>query len=168
MIDQLTVFLENTKGRLTSLCRALGDADIQMHSLALADTTDYGIARIICDDPKGAVAAISEAGFTANLTKVVAVEVPDVPADSPTCSTCWTRPASTSSTATALRMRAKARRSPSRSTRRPSARSRALASRCFIQRTSTRPFGSRERTACGRFFMTWGRRCRYPRISVGA
>lgn len=57
MIDQLTVFLENTKGRLTSLCRALGDADIQMHSLALADTTDYGIARIICDDPKGAVAA---------------------------------------------------------------------------------------------------------------
>ena len=72
MIDQLTVFLENTKGRLTSLCRALGDADIQMHSLALADTTDYGIARIICDDPKGAVAAISEAGFTANLTKVVA------------------------------------------------------------------------------------------------
>ena len=79
MIDQLTVFLENTKGRLTSLCRALGDADIQMHSLALADTTDYGIARIICDDPKGAVAAISEAGFTANLPKVVAVEVPDVP-----------------------------------------------------------------------------------------
>ena len=79
MIDQLTVFLENTKGRLTSLCRALGDADIQMHSLALADTIDYGIARIICDDPKGAVAAISEAGFTANLTKVVAVEVPDVP-----------------------------------------------------------------------------------------
>ncbi len=79
MIDQLTVFLENTKGRLTSLCRALGDANIQMHSLALADTTDYGIARIICDDPKGAVAAISEAGFTANLTKVVAVEVPDVP-----------------------------------------------------------------------------------------
>lgn len=37
------------------------------------------LARIICDDPKGAVAAISEAGFTANLTKVVAVEVPDVP-----------------------------------------------------------------------------------------
>ena len=79
MIDQLTVFLENSKGRLTSLCHALGDAGIQMHSLALADTTDYGIARIICDDPKGAVAAISEAGFTANLTKVVAVEVPDVP-----------------------------------------------------------------------------------------
>ncbi len=79
MIDQLTVFLENTKGRLTSLCRALGDADIQMHALALADTTDYGIARIICDDPKGAVAAISDAGFAAILTKVVAVEVPDVP-----------------------------------------------------------------------------------------
>lgn len=79
MIDQLTVFLENSKGRLTSLCRVLGDADIQMHSLSLADTADYGIARIICDDPQTAVAAISDAGFTANLTQVVAVEVPDVP-----------------------------------------------------------------------------------------
>lgn len=79
MIDQLTVFLENSRGRLTSLARALGDAGIQMHSLALADTTDYGIARIICDDPAGAVDAISKAGFAANLTKVVAVEVPDVP-----------------------------------------------------------------------------------------
>lgn len=79
MIDQLTVFLENSKGRLTSLCRTLGAADIQMHSLALADTTDYGIARIICDDPQAAAKALSEAGFTANITKVVAVEVPDVP-----------------------------------------------------------------------------------------
>lgn len=79
MIDQLTVFLENSKGRLTSLCRTLGSAGIQMHSLALADTADYGIARIICDDPQGAAKALSDAGFTANVSKVVAVEVPDVP-----------------------------------------------------------------------------------------
>lgn len=79
MIDQLTVFIQNTEGRLASLCRTLGNADIQMHSLVLADTTDYGIARIICDDPKGALDAITDAGYTANLTKVVAVEVPDVP-----------------------------------------------------------------------------------------
>lgn len=79
MIDQLTVFIQNTEGRLASLCRALGDAGIQMHSLVLADTTDYGIARIICDDPKAALETISADGFTANLTKVVAVEVSDVP-----------------------------------------------------------------------------------------
>ncbi len=79
MIDQLTVFLENTKGRLTAMCRALGDANVQMHALALADTTDYGVARIICDDPRGAAAALADAGFVANITKVVAVEVPHVP-----------------------------------------------------------------------------------------
>lgn len=79
MIDQLTVFLENKAGRLTSLCSTLGNANIQMHALTLADTTDYGVARIICDDPKAAVIALSDQGFGANLTKVVAVEVPDVP-----------------------------------------------------------------------------------------
>lgn len=79
MIDQLTVFLGNEKGRLTALCRTLGDAGIQMHALALADTTDYGIVRIICDNPKGAIIALSEAHFTASLAQVVAVEVPNVP-----------------------------------------------------------------------------------------
>lgn len=79
MIDQLTVFLENSKGRLTALCKALGDAQIQMHALALADTTDYGVVRVICDDPKGAASALKEAGFYATTAKVVAVEVPNVP-----------------------------------------------------------------------------------------
>jgi hypothetical protein len=79
MIDQLTVFLGNDKGRLTAMCRALGNAGIQMHSLVLADTTDYGIVRVICDNPQGATAALAEAGFTASLAKVLAVEVPNVP-----------------------------------------------------------------------------------------
>jgi hypothetical protein len=79
MIDQLTVFLGNDKGRLTAMCRALGNAGIQMHSLVLADTTDYGIVRVICDNPQGATTALAEAGFTASLAKVLAVEVPNVP-----------------------------------------------------------------------------------------
>ncbi|WP_449315735.1 amino acid-binding protein [Rubneribacter sp.] len=79
MTDQLTVFLGNTEGRLTALCRALGDAGIQMHALALADTTDYGIVRIICDNPAKAMAALGEEGFAASLAKVAAVEVPNVP-----------------------------------------------------------------------------------------
>lgn len=79
MIDQLTVFLGNKKGRLTALCDTLGKADIQMHALAVADTSDYGIVRIICDNPSGAVEALTAAGFTASLARVVAVQVPDVP-----------------------------------------------------------------------------------------
>lgn len=79
MLDQLTVFLENSKGRLTALCRVLGDAGIQMRSLTVADTADYGIARIICDKPDEAVAALKQADFRASLTKVLGVKVPDVP-----------------------------------------------------------------------------------------
>lgn len=79
MIDQLTVFLENKTGRLTALCKALGDADINMNALSVADTADYGVARIICNDPARAAEVLKEAGFRASTTKVVAVEVPDVP-----------------------------------------------------------------------------------------
>ncbi len=79
MIDQLTVFLGNKKGRLTALCETLGNADVQMHALAVADTSDYGIVRIICDKPEEAVQALTDSGFTASLARVVAVQVPDVP-----------------------------------------------------------------------------------------
>ncbi len=79
MIDQLTVFLGNKKGRLTALCDTLGRANVQMHALAVADTSDYGIIRIICDQPDAAVAVLKDNGFTASLAKVVAVQVPDVP-----------------------------------------------------------------------------------------
>lgn len=79
MIDQLTVFLGNEKGRLTALCDTLGKAQVQMDALAVADTTDYGIVRIICDDPKKAVEACKDAGFTAALAQVTAIRVPDVP-----------------------------------------------------------------------------------------
>ncbi|MDR2957825.1 MAG: ACT domain-containing protein [Coriobacteriales bacterium] len=79
MIDQLTVFLENKKGRLAALCRALGDAGISMHALTIADTERYGVVRIIADNPTKAQSVLSEQGFRASLTKVLAVEVPDVP-----------------------------------------------------------------------------------------
>ena len=74
MIDQLTVFLENTPGRLTALCKALGDASINMSALTLADTTDYGIVRIICNDPVDAARVLQAEGFRATTTKIVAVD----------------------------------------------------------------------------------------------
>ena len=79
MIDQITVFLENKEGRLASLTRAMGDAGINMHALTIADTSDYGLVRIIADKPQAAVAALTEAGYRASLTKVSAIAVPTSP-----------------------------------------------------------------------------------------
>lgn len=79
MIQQLTVFIENSKGRLTALCRALGDAGVNMHALVVADTTDYGIVRIICDKPEKAVGVLTGEGFRATIAQVAGVEVPHEP-----------------------------------------------------------------------------------------
>lgn len=79
MIDQLTVFLENSEGRLAALCRVLADAKVNMYALTIADTTDYGIVRIICDDPEKAVNALSEQDYRAVVTKVAAIGVPNEP-----------------------------------------------------------------------------------------
>ncbi|HSK47918.1 MAG TPA: ACT domain-containing protein [Coriobacteriia bacterium] len=79
MIDQLSVFLENKSGRLAELTRALGDARINMHALMVADTSEFGMIRIICDTPLRAKELLDERGFGAVLTPVIAVEVPDAP-----------------------------------------------------------------------------------------
>lgn len=79
MIMQLTVFLENTEGRLAALCRTLADANINMSALTIAETSDYGIVRIVCNDVFRAVDVLEGAGFRATKTKVLAVEVPDRP-----------------------------------------------------------------------------------------
>ena len=79
MIDQLTVFLENAEGRLAAACRALADAGINMSMLTIAEVSDYGLVRIICDDAARAAAVLEEAGFRAMTTKVAAVEVPNRP-----------------------------------------------------------------------------------------
>ena len=76
---QLTVFLENSEGRLADLCRTLADANINMSALTIAETSDYGIVRIICNDVFRAVDVLEDAGFRATKTKVLAVEVPDRP-----------------------------------------------------------------------------------------
>lgn len=79
MIMQLTVFLENSEGRLADLCRTLADAGINMSALTIAETSDYGIVRIICNDVFRAVDVLEDSGFRATKTKVLAVEVPDRP-----------------------------------------------------------------------------------------
>lgn len=79
MISQLTVFMENERGRLASACRAIADADINMYALFVADTADFGVARIFCDTPQAAAKALTEAGYRAMVAPVLGVRVPDVP-----------------------------------------------------------------------------------------
>jgi len=79
MIDQITVFLENSEGRLAALCKTLAQANINMQALSIADTTDYGVVRIICDDPARAIEVLSEQDYRAIATKVSAIGVPNVP-----------------------------------------------------------------------------------------
>ncbi|MCL1879722.1 MAG: amino acid-binding protein [Actinomycetia bacterium] len=79
MIDQVTVFLENSTGHLAALCKALGDAGVSMHALTVADTASYGVVRIIADEPARAYEVLNAQGFRASLTKVYAVEVADEP-----------------------------------------------------------------------------------------
>ena len=79
MIDQLTVFLPNEPGTLADMAQVLGDANIQMHALMVADTADFGIVRIICDTPKRASQALANSGYRAATTHVVALEVENVP-----------------------------------------------------------------------------------------
>ncbi len=79
MIRQLSVFLENNPGRLAELCRVLGDAEVNMRALMVADTAEYGVVRVICDTPARAQEVLEGAGFGVSVTEVIAVEVPDRP-----------------------------------------------------------------------------------------
>ena len=79
MVKQISLFLENKKGRLAHVCRVLGDAGINIRALSLADTADFGVLRLIVDDPAKTNAVLSENGFVASITDVMAIQVPDVP-----------------------------------------------------------------------------------------
>lgn len=77
MISQLTLFIENEKGRLSAATRAVADAGIDMHSLYVADTADFGVVRMLCDTPAAAAKKLQDGGWRASATPVIAVAVPD-------------------------------------------------------------------------------------------
>ncbi|MDD2585297.1 MAG: ACT domain-containing protein [Syntrophomonadaceae bacterium] len=79
MAIQISVFLENKAGRLSHVTRILGESGINIRALSIADTSDYGILRIIVNDPAKAYKILKEAGFTVSETDVIAVQVPDSP-----------------------------------------------------------------------------------------
>ncbi len=75
-IQQLSVFLENREGRLDDVLDVLAKNDVNIVALSLADTTEYGMLRMIVSDPQKGRAALKENGITAMLTDVVALRVP--------------------------------------------------------------------------------------------
>ena len=79
MLDQITVFLENREGRLKALTRTLAEAQVNMMALTISETSDYGLVRIICDNPEKAVEALNAADFRVTKTRVSAVSVPNHP-----------------------------------------------------------------------------------------
>ena len=78
-VEQISVFLENKAGRLAEVTRILAEANINIRALSLADTSDFGILRLIVNDNNKAKEELKKAGFTVAKTDVVAVEVSDQP-----------------------------------------------------------------------------------------
>jgi len=78
-VEQISVFIENKSGRLAEITRILGEAGINIRALSLADTSDFGILRLIVNDRERAKTLLKENNFTVSKTEVVAVEVPDRP-----------------------------------------------------------------------------------------
>lgn len=78
-IRQISVFVENRKGSLVEITRALSDADIDLRAAAIADTQDFGILRLIVSNTDKALETLRATGLAVTVTDVVGVAVPDVP-----------------------------------------------------------------------------------------
>lgn len=78
-ITQISIFLENRKGRLYDVCRLLAEHGINLLALTIAETEGFGVLRIIADRPSDAITLLKERSFTAKLTDVVVAEIEDSP-----------------------------------------------------------------------------------------
>ena len=79
IIKQISIFIENRQGRLAEVTDILGKNDVNICALSIADTTDFGILRIIVDDPDRVINILKENNITASTTSVLSVIVDDRP-----------------------------------------------------------------------------------------
>lgn len=79
LIDQIAIFLENKPGRIARVTQTLKENDINIRALYVADSAEYGILRMIVDNPKKAEESLTNQGFMVNLSQVIAVSIHDVP-----------------------------------------------------------------------------------------
>jgi len=80
-IQQLSIFVENKSGRLAEITEALANANVDIRALSIADTSNFGILRLIVDKPEQAVAILKEKHLTVLLTNVIAVGINDQPGE---------------------------------------------------------------------------------------
>lgn len=78
-VNQISVFLENRTGQLADITAVLSENQIDLRAISMAETTSYGVLRLIVDDPQKASAVLLEKGFIITMTPVEAVLVPDRP-----------------------------------------------------------------------------------------
>ena len=76
-VKQISVFLENTEGRLDEVLKILSQGGIDLVSACVADTMEYGILRLLAKEPDRAKQLLKDAGFSARIDEVIAVVVPD-------------------------------------------------------------------------------------------
>ena len=79
IIKQISIFVENRHGRLAEITDILGKNNISIHAVSIADTTDFGILRIIVDNPDNVVELLAENNITASMTSVLSVGLEDKP-----------------------------------------------------------------------------------------
>lgn len=79
LIEQLSIFVENKQGRMAEITGILAENQVDIRALSIADTTDYGILRLIVNRPDTALAALKKEGITVSLTNVIAIAIPDSP-----------------------------------------------------------------------------------------
>ena len=78
-VKQLSIFLENKGGRLADVTKVLGENSVDISALSIADTTDFGILRMIVSDPVKAESALKDAGYAVSITEVLAIAIDDDP-----------------------------------------------------------------------------------------
>jgi len=79
IIKQISVFMENTTGRLAQVTGLIADKGLNLRAISIADTADFGILRMVVDKPDEAMAILEKEGFTGKETDVIGVEVEDHP-----------------------------------------------------------------------------------------
>ncbi|MBQ3791718.1 MAG: ACT domain-containing protein [Clostridia bacterium] len=78
-VRQISVFVENKKGKLAEITKLLSDAGVNLRALSIADTQDFGILRLIAADPTAVAMRLSQEGYICNVTEVLAVSLEDRP-----------------------------------------------------------------------------------------
>ncbi len=78
-VTQISLFLENRKGRLAEVCSLLGETGVNIRALTIAETDEFGVLRMVVDNPEKALQSLRANNFVASVTDIVAIEVGDRP-----------------------------------------------------------------------------------------